>query len=115
MPSWRDIWQTEILSNTTGDFVLAALAFLVTLTVLPLLKRLMAARRRSWSDRQVDAPVPIQLATLLVTRTSRVFLWGVALFLATSVLNFPPSRPVCLSSHRRSTSPTPACATSSRP
>ena len=94
MLSWRDIWQTEILSNTAGELVLAALAFLVTLTVLPLLKRLIAARRRSWSERHVDAPVPIQLATLLATRTSRVFLWGVALFLAASLLNFPPSRPL---------------------
>jgi small-conductance mechanosensitive channel len=94
MPSWHEIWQTEFLSNTVGDFVLAALAFLVTLTVLPLVKQFIAARRRTWAERHTDPPVPIQLATLLIARTSRVFLWGVALFLASSVLSFPPSRPV---------------------
>jgi small-conductance mechanosensitive channel len=94
MLSWHEIWRTEILSNTAGDFVLAALAFLVTLTVLPLLKQFIAARRRSWAERHTDPPVPIQLTTLLIERTSRIFLWGVALFLASTVLTFPPSRPV---------------------
>jgi small-conductance mechanosensitive channel len=94
MVIWHDIWHTELLSNTVGDFVLAALAFLVTFTVLPLVKQFIAARRRSWSSRHIEPPVPIQVAALLVARTSRIFLWGVALFLASSVLDFPPSWPI---------------------
>ena len=88
--SLRDFWDSELVWNTVGDWVLALLAFLITFTVVPLLKRYIAARRRRWAEQQVGPPVAIQLATLLVERTRRIFLWAVALYLAASQLEFPP-------------------------
>ena len=87
--SLRDFWDSELVWNTVGDWVLALLAFLITFTVVPLLKRYIAARRRRWAEQQVGPPVAIQLATLLVERTRRIFLWAVALYLAASQLEFP--------------------------
>ena len=87
--SLRDFWDSELVWNTVGDWVLALLAFLITFTVVPLLKRYIAARRRRWAEQQIEPPVAIQLATLLVERTRRIFLWAVALYLAASQLEFP--------------------------
>src|SRR5579871_3471388 len=91
--SWQDLLHHEFLGNDLVDWVLAALTFLVTLTVLPLLKRVISLRR--WRPAVEDRDRPqfhgaIELATLLVARTSRVFLWAVALYLGSRDLTFTP-------------------------
>jgi small-conductance mechanosensitive channel len=84
-------WQIEFLGNTLGDWTLALAIFLVTLTVLPVANRLLAAQRRRLVARAPSLVHPaIDLAALLAGNTNRLFLWGAALWLASRDLSFPP-------------------------
>lgn len=90
MPTWRSIWEADLLWNSVGDWTLALAAFLVTFTALPLVRGWIASRRRRWLAAQRSLPLAIELATLLVERTSRIFLWAVALYFAITQLTLPP-------------------------
>lgn len=97
MPSWDEFWQIGFLGNDLHSWAFALGIFLITLTVLPLLKRLIGARRRHWAEmetsqitRAVHARHALVLAALLAERTSRLFLWAVALYFASRYLTFPP-------------------------
>jgi len=91
MLRWQDLLQFEFLGNPVVNWGLAVITFLVTLTVLPIIKGFIAARRRAWTPNdQLQFHSAIELTTLLVERTSRVFLFAVALFLASRHLIFPP-------------------------
>jgi small-conductance mechanosensitive channel len=91
MLRWQDIVQYEFLGNPVMNWGLALVTFLVTLTVLPIIKGFIAARRRSWTPNdRLQFHSAIELTALLVARTSRVFLFVVALFLASRHLTFPP-------------------------
>jgi len=91
MLRWQDIVQYEFLGNPVMNWGLALVTFLVTLTVLPIIKGFIAARRRSWTPNdRLQFHSAIELTTLLVARTSRGFLFVVALFLASRHLTFPP-------------------------
>jgi small-conductance mechanosensitive channel len=89
MLSWRDFWSIKVLWNSLGAWAIATAAFLVVFTVLPLLKGFISSRRRKWLQAGRDLPLAIQVATLLVDKTSRIFLWTVALNLAVKQLVFP--------------------------
>src|SRR5690242_10072011 len=81
----------EFLGNPVINWVFAVVTFLVTLTVLPIIKGFIAARRRSWTPNdRLQFHSAIELATLLVAETSRIFLFAVALYLASRQLTFPP-------------------------
>src|SRR5882672_11467650 len=87
----QDIAQFEFLGNPVLNWGYAVITFLVTLTVLPIIKGFIAARRRSWTPNdRLQFHSAIELTTLLVARTSRVFLFAVALYLASRHLVFPP-------------------------
>jgi small-conductance mechanosensitive channel len=89
MIRWQDLLQFVFLGNSVLNWGLALLTFLVTLTVLPLVKRLVAARRRSWTESgHLQVHSALELTTLLATRTSRVFLFAIALYLASRYLTF---------------------------
>ena len=49
MLHWQDILQFEFLGNPVVNWGLAVITFLVTLTVLPIVKGFIAARRRNWT------------------------------------------------------------------
>ena len=90
-------WQVEFLENDVRSWTIALVTFLVTLTVLPIIKGFISARRRRWAEREAQTPHisasahhAIGLTTLLVERTSRVFLWAVAVYLASRDLTFIP-------------------------
>src|SRR5579871_1514370 len=87
----QDILHFEFLDNPVLNWGLAVVTFLVTLTVLPIVKGFVAARRRSWQgvDR-LQFHAAVELTALLAERTSRLFLFAVALFLASRHLVFPP-------------------------
>jgi small-conductance mechanosensitive channel len=91
MLSLQDILHYELLGNPVLNWGYSVVTFLVTLTVLPIIRGFIAARRRSWSalDR-LKGHTAVELTTLLVERTSRVFLFAIALFLASRHLVFPP-------------------------
>lgn len=76
-----EILERVWLGNSVRDWLLALLAFLVIFTVLPLLRSFVLSRRSRLQalDRGHGG---IELALLLIRRTSRVFLWVVALFFA---------------------------------
>jgi small-conductance mechanosensitive channel len=91
MIRWQDILHFEFLGNPVMNWGLAVLTFLVTLTVLPIVKGFIAARRRKWTPNdRLQFHAAIELTTLLVARTSRVFLFAVALYLASRHLTFLP-------------------------
>src|SRR5215469_14213019 len=97
MPSWDKFWQIEFLGNDLHAWAFALATFLVTLTVLPLLRRLISARRRHWAameapqaSRAAHAQHALLLAALLAERTSRLFLWAVAFYFASRDLAFAP-------------------------
>jgi small-conductance mechanosensitive channel len=91
MLRWQDILLFQFLGNPVMNWGLALITFLVTLTVLPIAKRFIAARRRSWTpDDRLQFHAAIELTALLVARTSRVFLFAVALYLSSRHLIFPP-------------------------
>src|SRR5690242_13175852 len=96
MPSLAKFWQFEFLKNDLRAWAFALATFLITLTVLPILKRAIGARRRHWEE---NAPPSVGgaghahhallLTALLVGRTSRIFLWAIAVYLASRDLTFP--------------------------
>jgi small-conductance mechanosensitive channel len=91
MLKWQDVLHFEFLGNPVMNWGLAVITFLVTLTVLPIVKGFIAARRRSWTPNdRLQFHSAIELTTLLAARTSRVFLFAVALYLASRDLTFPP-------------------------
>jgi small-conductance mechanosensitive channel len=91
MSDWHGLWRVAFFGNALGAWALSLVVFLVTLTVLPLAARFISAqRRRLIAYRPAQVHLTIELAALLVERTSRVFLWGVAVWLGSRDLTFPP-------------------------
>lgn len=91
MPSWPQIGSVQVLGNDLQSWLFAALSFLFTFTVVPLLRHWLAARRRHWAA--LDRPqlkTALELTTLLVQRTGGIFLWVVALWLGSRQLDLPP-------------------------
>jgi len=90
MLRWEDILHFDLLGNPAVNWLFAVLTFAVTLTVLPILKGFIAARRRNWKpSERLQLHTALDLTGLLAERTSRVFLFVVALFLASRHLTFP--------------------------
>ena len=88
MSGWIELWHTEFLGNELGEWAIALAIFLVTFTVLPVIKRVISAQRR----REPPGPqgyVALDLLAAVVARTNRLFLWGVAVWLAARDLTFP--------------------------
>ena len=90
MNTFNELWHHEFLWNTTGKWVLAFALFGITFTVLPLLKSYISGRRRKWVESgRTDLPVAIEVLTLLVAKTSKLFLFTLAVALALTQLEFP--------------------------
>jgi small-conductance mechanosensitive channel len=91
MSGWRAFWTTELFrGNTVLDCALALAAALLTVAVLDVPRRLIASRRRRWLERNVMPPIALDLATLLVERTSRGFIWAFALYIGVDSLKLSP-------------------------
>src|SRR6185503_7556430 len=85
-----DLWKTEFLDNTVEAWTLALVTFLVTFTVLPIIRSTVSSRRRKWvQSGGGQLPYAIELTGQLVERTRRLFLWAVAVYLASRNLTFP--------------------------
>lgn len=89
MPIGTELWRATFLWNTVGDWVVAGIVFLATLTVLPLIKGFVSGRRKKWIASNRELPVAIELPLLLIASTSKVFLLTTALYLAAIPLEFP--------------------------
>ncbi|HTC17180.1 MAG TPA: mechanosensitive ion channel family protein [Steroidobacteraceae bacterium] len=91
MPDSHGLWQTSFLGNELGTWAIALAVFLVTFTVLPLARGFISAQRRRFNaGRPGHGPFAFDLAAHLVERTSRLFMGGVAVWLASRDLTFPP-------------------------
>jgi small-conductance mechanosensitive channel len=82
--SW---WREEYFGNSVRDWTVAAAAFLTIFTLLPLLRSYLLAQKRRLPP---GAPSGIELVLRLIARTSRVFTWAVALFVAERFLSLSP-------------------------
>ena len=82
------VWHFEFLGNELGKWVIALAIFLITFTVLPLAKRIITARRRREFPAS-EAYHALDLLAALVEHTNKLFLWGVAVWLAARDLSFP--------------------------
>ena len=76
-----------LLDNSASAWLYALLAFLLTFTVLPLIRGYLRARRQRYAGR--DLPPAVALVAHLADRTSRVVLWIVALYAAERILTLP--------------------------
>jgi small-conductance mechanosensitive channel len=91
MSGLSGLWHLRFLGNELADWVAALTIFLVTFTVLPLLRRLMSAYRRSRRGKALgETYFAVDLALALVDHTKPLFLFGVAVWLASRNLTFPP-------------------------
>jgi small-conductance mechanosensitive channel len=80
----------EFLGNGLGAWVLALAVFVITLTLLPLAGRFIAAQRRRLAAREPHhVPVVLDLLAQLVERTSPLLIVGLALWLASRDLTLP--------------------------
>jgi len=87
MQSLDEILKFPLAGNTVADWSLALLAFLITFTVLPLLKSyLERLAKRPLQMREFGA---VQLLLRLIPRTSKLFMWVVAVNVAERFLDFP--------------------------
>ena len=89
MPNWHEIWGLRYFGNSVEAWTIAVVLFLLTFTVLPVGRSFIAARRRKWLDAGETHPLAVELTALLIARTSRIFLWVVALWFASTLLYFP--------------------------
>jgi len=88
MSGFSHLWHLEFLGNELGQWVVALVIFLITFTVLPIAKRAISARRgREFPASQ--AYYALDLLGALVEHTNRLFLWGVAAWLASRDLTLP--------------------------
>jgi small-conductance mechanosensitive channel len=88
--SWTALLGTRFLDNDLGAWLRAVVTFGVVLTLLPLVTGYISARRRRLVPHGPKVFFAIELAALLVERTSYWFLWGVAVWLGSRHLTFPP-------------------------
>jgi small-conductance mechanosensitive channel len=89
MADWRDLPQLEFLGNDLKTWAVALGIFLVTLTILPLVRRFISARQRRHTD-QTRMHLWMDLTATLVAGTSRLFILAVAVWLASRDLTFAP-------------------------
>jgi len=88
MSGFSRLWQTEFLGNELGRWVIALAIFLVTFTVLPLIRRAISVkRRREYPSSQAYRALDVLAA--MVEHTNPLFLWAVAVWLAARDLTFP--------------------------
>jgi small-conductance mechanosensitive channel len=84
-----DVLQQVWLGNSVRAWLLALAAFLVIFTVLPLARSFVLSRR-SRLEALGRGGAGVELALLLIGRTSRLFLWVLAVFFAGRFLESSP-------------------------
>jgi small-conductance mechanosensitive channel len=78
----------QFLGNSLRDWAFAATAFLAVFTLLPLAKSFLLAQRRRISG--TDMARSAELPLLLLSRTSKIFIWALALYAAERFLDLTP-------------------------
>jgi small-conductance mechanosensitive channel len=89
MPNLDQIWKQGLLWNSVGDWATALVVFLAVLIGLFAIRRIFRSRRRKWSELGQSIPLAFDLGSQLVEKTSRLFIWSVALYCAIEQLTLP--------------------------
>jgi len=89
MPNLDRFWNHGLLWNSVGDWTTALVVFLAAFIGLLTIRRIIRSRRRNWRDAGRTVPYALDLTTLLLEKTTRLFIWGVALYSAFEQLSFP--------------------------
>jgi small-conductance mechanosensitive channel len=87
MSDFSQLARQMLLDNSATAWLYAAAVFLLTFTVLPLIRGYLRARRQRYANR--DLPLAVALFANLADHTSRVVLWIVALYAAERILTLP--------------------------
>jgi small-conductance mechanosensitive channel len=83
--NWLEL---TVFGNSVRSWAFAAVAFLATFTILPLVQGFVSSRLRRVEPTKSLAG--FELAKVLVSRTTRLFMWTVALWLGLRFLELPP-------------------------
>jgi small-conductance mechanosensitive channel len=84
--SWDEFQKLRVLGNSPHDWLVAALAFLIALLALPVLRRFLKGRISRETRQQATA---LALIANLIEHTSRVVILVAALYLAERLLRWP--------------------------
>ncbi len=92
MPTLGGIWQIEFLGNDLRAWTLALVTFLVTLTVLPIVKGFISAQRRRWAEREQQQKVHHAIGLTRPPRRAHepAISLGAAVYLGSRDLTFTP-------------------------
>src|SRR5262249_2068439 len=90
MSGWSELWHSKFLGNELGEWAVALAIFLITFTVLPLVRGFISALRRRHRKYRQGGYLALDLAAALVEHTNRLFLFGLAVWLGSRDLSFPP-------------------------
>jgi small-conductance mechanosensitive channel len=88
MDDFSALMAQTIFGNTLRDWGIASMAFLATFMILPIIKSFVTTRLRSLAAHKSASS--LELTKLLVGRTTRLFMWTTALWLAERFLDLPP-------------------------
>jgi small-conductance mechanosensitive channel len=91
MPNLDQFWKRGLLWNSVGDWTLALIVFLAVFIGLLALRHIFRVRRRRWLEDRRPLPMALDLTTQLIEKTTRLFIWGIALYCAIEQLEFPPA------------------------
>jgi small-conductance mechanosensitive channel len=91
MSNLGQLWNRALLWNSVGAWTIALGVFLAVSISLLALRQIFRSRRRRWRESGRPLPVPLDLTSQLIEKTSGVFIWGVALYSALEQLDFPPT------------------------
>jgi small-conductance mechanosensitive channel len=87
MSEWSQLTRQTLFNNSGTVWIFGALAFVLTVALLPLLRAYLRAQRKRHPNR--EPPMAIALMTHLIEHTSRIVLWIVALYVAEQVVTLP--------------------------
>jgi small-conductance mechanosensitive channel len=89
MPKLDQFWKQALLWNSVGAWTTALVVFLGVFAGLLTLRQIFRSRRRRWLGSGRPLPVAFDLTSSLIEKTTRLFIWGVALYCAIEQLDFP--------------------------
>ncbi|HEX3835828.1 MAG TPA: mechanosensitive ion channel domain-containing protein [Steroidobacteraceae bacterium] len=89
MPNLDQFWKQALLWNSVGAWIIALGVFLIVFVGLLAVRGIFKARRRKWRAAGRALPVALDLTAQLIEKTTRLFIWGVALYCAIEQLDFP--------------------------
>src|SRR5580692_8372617 len=89
MSNLDQLWKRGLLWNSVADWTIALGIFLALLIGLLAFRQVFRSRRRKWLASGQPIPAALDLTSLLIEKTTQLFIVGVALYAALEQLDFP--------------------------